>query len=736
MKKVIVATVLILSGAIFFNQTSFCQSKPERTSSAQDSQGLVVKSQVETAISMLQTIFSKHQNGELTLAQAKKLGADLLRELRYGQDGYFWADTTEGVNVVLYGQKNVEGKSRLNVRDSKGKYFVKDFIATAKAGGGYEDYWFPKMNQTNFLPKRAYVQLFEPFGWVIGSGYYLATDAGIMEETDSTQALSSRPDQIYQDRDTRELVALVNDATELVRTKGEAAFSDFRVSGSRWRQGETYIFVLDPNGNMVVHPDPGLEGKNQISLTDINGKPIIRGIVGAATMPSKPQGWYHYQWFVPGEILPRWKSTYVELVEATSGKSYLIGSGIYNDRMERAFVQDAVKGAVGEIEKNGRAAFPVFRDPKGPFVAKRAYIFVIDSKGIDLVNPGFPSLEGRNMLDVKDTQGKQPVREMLNLVQTSGSGWVNYMWPKPGDSVSTRKSSYVSKAKLGEEWVLVGCGVYLADAPTTTSITRKMTAPELRALVQQGAKLLEAQGEKAYPEFRKKGSKWFTDSMYFIVYAVDGSRVFNAADPKLEGQNVSSTKDVLGRPYGKMFLDVGASPSGEGWVHYMYPEPGDIFPTWKSTFVKRVTFPSGKKYIIGSGIYNMQTDRDFVQDLVDRAAALVAERGKEAFGQLRDKTGPFVYLDNYVFVDTPDGTELVNPAQPSMEGKNLINLKDIKGKAVAKEYIAAAMKDGSGWVDYYWYKPGSNTSVRKEAYVRKVQSGQDIYILGSGLYTE
>jgi len=43
-------------------------------------------------------------------------------------------------------------------------------------------------------------------------------------------------DQFYQYEETRELIHLVKDATELVRSKGEAAFSDFRVSGSRWRQ--------------------------------------------------------------------------------------------------------------------------------------------------------------------------------------------------------------------------------------------------------------------------------------------------------------------------------------------------------------------------------------------------------------------------------------------------------------------------------------------------------------------
>jgi signal transduction histidine kinase len=93
-------------------------------------------------------------------------------------------------------------------------------------------------------------------------------------------------------------------------------------------------------------------------------------------------------------------------------------------------------------------------------------------------------------------------------------------------------------------------------------------------------------------------------------------------------------------------------------------------------------------------------------------------------------------MDTYVFLDTPDGTELVNPAQPSLEGKNLIGLRDLKGKALVQKYIAAAIKDGGAWVDYYWYKPGQNTPGRKQTFVRKVQSGQDIYIVGSGLYLD
>ncbi len=196
--------------------------------------------------------------------------------------------------------------------------------------------------------------------------------------------------QPYQYEDTRELVTLVDDAARLVESKGEAAFGEFRLPESRWRKGEKYVFVLDLDGNMLVHPDPDMEGRNELDLKDTHGKPIIRGIIGAVTnSPNKPAGWYHYQWPVPGGFLPRWKSTYARLVKAPSEKNYIVSSGLYNDRMERAFVVDLVKNAVVQIQKSGAGAFQLFRDPTGPFIAKEAYIFVFDMNGVNLVLPPF-----------------------------------------------------------------------------------------------------------------------------------------------------------------------------------------------------------------------------------------------------------------------------------------------------------------------------------------------------------
>jgi methyl-accepting chemotaxis protein len=169
MKRLLkVVFLLILNAGLLMSPVGAQAGKVEHS----PDMDLLIKSEVETAVSMLQAIFTKHQQGDMTLEQAKKLGADLLRELRYGTEGYFWADTTEGVNVVLYGKKDVEGKNRLEAKDQCGTFYIKEFLAKSEAGGGYVEYWFPKKGQATPQPKRSYVLPFKPFGWVIGTGYY------------------------------------------------------------------------------------------------------------------------------------------------------------------------------------------------------------------------------------------------------------------------------------------------------------------------------------------------------------------------------------------------------------------------------------------------------------------------------------------------------------------------------------------------------------------------------------
>lgn len=132
-----------------------------------------IKEQVENAISMLDQYNAAYEAGECTLEEAKEQGANMLRELRYGENGYFWADDTEGNNIVLLGS-DTEGTNRMNSKDANGYELIKGIISVGKQpDGGYCDYVFPKEGGTEPLPKRSYSKLYEPFGWVVGTGNYI-----------------------------------------------------------------------------------------------------------------------------------------------------------------------------------------------------------------------------------------------------------------------------------------------------------------------------------------------------------------------------------------------------------------------------------------------------------------------------------------------------------------------------------------------------------------------------------
>ena len=541
----------------------------------------------------------------------------------------------------------------------------------------------------------------------------------------------------YENPETLELVQLVADAAELVRKEGEKAFTKFRQPNSQWRSGERYIFVLDPDGVMQVHPDPELEGHDTLELKDVHGKPIIRGLIAAALrFPDKPEGWYHYQWPMPQGLFPQWKSSHVRLARTPTGKTFIVGSGVYNNRMERAFVVDMVDTAAELVQEKGTSAFPFLRDPKGPFMAKDAYVFILDTNGVELLNPAFPNLEGMYLRDLKDTAGKYPIREILKVAESKGSGWVEYFWPRPGESGSTRKSTYVRRTTMNDQPVIVGCGTYLEEAPKARLRVVQKSARELESFVRDAAKLMELKGDLAFEEFREKGSKWLQGDLYLYAWSMDGHEVLNPVDSAMEGHDLSQKRDILGRPVGQMILDVSRSPQGEGWIHYMYPRPGELFPVWKSAFLERVNLPDGQQRMVGAGLYNMQVDRPMLKDVVDRAASLVEQQGSEAFPMLRDPNGPFRFMDIYLFVQTREGTEVLNGAFPTLEGRNLLGVRDLDGVEVVRKEIEEADRKGESWLTISWQRPGSNSPARKLTYVKKAVHAGKAYFIGSGIYVE
>ena len=260
---------------------------------------------------------------------------------------------------------------------------------------------------------------------------------------------------------TRALVDLVTRADALLEEQGlNAACESFKEPESSWRHGETYVFVLDFAGRMQCHPaQPGLEGRDTLGLTDPDGKPILELILRQLA-GGEEDGWAHYLWPHPQTHVHVWKSTYVRRAAAPVGQDYIVGAGAHQLPLERLFVVDRVDEAARLIAERGADAYALLRDPAGGFRFFDAYVFVLDSQGVMLVNPASPELEGKDSLAIRDHEGTHPGRLMLDLLRRQESGWVEYFWPRPGEQEPAFKETFVRRVAVGDDFVVVGAGIY------------------------------------------------------------------------------------------------------------------------------------------------------------------------------------------------------------------------------------------------------------------------------------
>jgi cytochrome c len=117
-----------------------------------------------------------------------------------------------------------------------------------------------------------------------------------------------------------------------------------------------------------------------------------------------------------------------------------------------------VKKAAALIKSDGKEkAYAAISDPANKdFHDRDLYIYVYDMNGIAMAHGVNPKLVGKNLLDMKDNEGKAMIQEMVKVAQGKGSGWVDFKWPNPVTKAVEAKSGYVEKA--GD--VLVGSGIY------------------------------------------------------------------------------------------------------------------------------------------------------------------------------------------------------------------------------------------------------------------------------------
>jgi PAS domain S-box-containing protein len=163
-------TVMLFSVVAFFVTIPFIKEV------LMNSKYKIVQSEVATALSVVNGYYLLECSGKMNRQEAQGAAKEILRMMRYGNNEYFFIVDYDYISIMHPQRKNFDGAPMEKIQDSEGKYFIKELVNIAKREkSGFLRYrWYEKSNdQKNRIPKVAFVQAFEPWQWVIGSGVYI-----------------------------------------------------------------------------------------------------------------------------------------------------------------------------------------------------------------------------------------------------------------------------------------------------------------------------------------------------------------------------------------------------------------------------------------------------------------------------------------------------------------------------------------------------------------------------------
>ncbi len=128
---------------------------------------------VESAMGVLR-YFQAQESSGLSREDAQKQAMEVIRGLRYEQNDYYWINDMTPTMVMHPTNPKLEGQNLSSLKDPDGKFLFNEMVEIAKnKGSGQVDYRWPKPGSEAPVPKISYVELFQPWGWILGSGIYV-----------------------------------------------------------------------------------------------------------------------------------------------------------------------------------------------------------------------------------------------------------------------------------------------------------------------------------------------------------------------------------------------------------------------------------------------------------------------------------------------------------------------------------------------------------------------------------
>lgn len=195
----------------------------------------------------LNQLRSMADSGEIAFAQAQENALQLLKDVRFANEDYFFT-YDRSMTAISHPDAKFQGRNLIDLQDADGKFVLREARDVAiNEGSGYVDYKWVRLNETESVPKLGFVFHYEPWDWIIGTGVYI-------DDIDAAAA--------------QRLEAVKN---ELSTSLSQVSFSQ-----------DSMFFILDQEGQLIVAP------KGASELDEFAGSPAGRQVNSAlaATAPA------------------------------------------------------------------------------------------------------------------------------------------------------------------------------------------------------------------------------------------------------------------------------------------------------------------------------------------------------------------------------------------------------------------------------------------------------------------
>ena len=254
---------------------------------------------------------------------------------------------------------------------------------------------------------------------------------------------------------------------------------------------------------------------------------------------------------------------------------------------------------------------------------------------------------------------------------------------------------------------------------------------DLVRFVYNAAHELRQEGIQGIESFRSEISKYRTRNYYLYVYAIDGTNLFHAGMPELEGKNLFYVTDKNGKQIALLIKRAIENPENpHGWVHYTWWKPGKFYPVPKSSCHFKVTTPEGKEIFVGAGFDYPHEEKEFIRITVDDAVNRLNHEGAAAIEDIANPLSEYNYRDVRVFVFSQDGSALISPVVNEQFPKmNIVDCVDEVGHKPFQKALKRLRKKDRTWEVFLAKSRYQRGLIKKCLYLRKTfLDGKDVYV--------